>query len=48
MYKVLVTNIVHLFTEKMVICMQHKSLPPFPLTTDLITGSVGVSKGEER
>src|SRR6476469_7702673 len=44
----LATNIVQLFTERMVILMQHKPCPPFPLTTDLSTGSVGVSKGEDR
>jgi hypothetical protein len=44
----LATNIVQLFTERMVIRMQHKPCPPFPPTTDLITCSVGASKGEDR
>src|SRR4028119_2363060 len=44
----LATNIVKLFTERMVIRMHHKPCPPFPPTTDLSTGSVGVSKGEDR
>lgn len=32
----------------MVIRMQHKPCPLFPLTADLGTGTVGVSKGEDR
>ena len=39
---------VPIFTERMVIRMQHKPCPPFPLATDLGTGTVGVSKGEDR
>jgi len=32
----------------MVIRMQHRHCPPFPLTADLGTGTAGVSKGEDR
>ena len=44
----LATNIVQLFTERMVIRMQHRPCPPFPLTADLGTGTAGVSKGEDK
>jgi pimeloyl-ACP methyl ester carboxylesterase len=47
-YQEFATNIAKLFIERMVICMQHKPCPPFPPTTDLSTGSVRVSKGEDR
>ena len=41
----LATNIVQLFTERMVIRMQHKPCPPWTLATDLGTGERGSLQG---
>ena len=37
-----------LFRERMVILMLHRPRPPFPPVTNLSTGTVRVSKGEDR
>jgi hypothetical protein len=45
LFKELVTNTAQQFTKRMVICMQHKPYPLFPLAPNRSTDLAGVSKG---